>query len=337
MDDELGGSLSPANYRYGGDIYRPETGCEIDGSPIPCNLLSLHLRNHYSTVNIQTRYQGYEGIGPSPFLLRTTLSEKRQDNSGVRVCEENDPSCGGSFEYGDPNTFTNVTEQFRLLLGLMDSRGGSPIIRHPNRADINLNPRNNCEQYLANLFGDSGAYFADGYGVDATIGTDRKKHGGGHLYGSQTDPSIVPNVYVPEGGELLVTAFSKDRNLNRGNFRRITQGNPYVAYGPRDSTTASFVYYANGLGNVTDPVTLVVYHLTDARTKPLAEAGRSLLGKAGGFEEGGLWSTRGADGKFINNNSTHIHIELWSGKHNAFLTPADKADKLLDIRSLCPR
>lgn len=190
---------------------------------------------------------------------------------------------------------------------------------------------NSCEKYLLGLFGEDGGYLADGYGIDATNGTNRVNHYGAHVYGSSSDPKAIARIFVPGGGDLQVTAFYKDKRMNRGEARRIAQNNPFVAYGPETKVTASFIYYKtlNGLVDVT----LVAYHITDVSQRGLVPiGGRLLLGIAGGNETGGSWSFKDGAGKF--SIGTHGHIELWEGKHNSF--PPDRFAVRQDIRKLCP-
>lgn len=58
-DEELGGSLTPADYRFGGNIERPEFGCELDRLPIPCGMLRDALRYYnISEIQVNTRIEG---------------------------------------------------------------------------------------------------------------------------------------------------------------------------------------------------------------------------------------------------------------------------------------
>jgi hypothetical protein len=191
-----------------------------------------------------------------------------------------------------------------------------------------------CEQFLAHLLGSPGAYFASGHGVDETNGVDREGKDPGHLYGSATNPNIAAEFYAPPGGRLLQTAFYNDKTQNSGKAREITGNNPYVAYGKSSEATASFIYYKQ-LGPVRD-VTLVVFHIAGVSPKGLVSnsQGRQFLGIGGGFDEGGSWHFRDENGQWI--EGTHLHIELWAGYHNAFISGADKKRMLIDIRRLCP-
>ena len=141
MDDELGGSLSPANYRYGGDIYRPETGCEIDGSPIPCNLLLTTLRG-FNTVGVQARTQGVEGgrgdLGAISSVWRFNLYQAIdiEDENLTRRAYE----AGGIYDSLDRIGNTNfygrligswlqafITPFGNLLLSKKESRKNAPL------------------------------------------------------------------------------------------------------------------------------------------------------------------------------------------------------------------
>jgi len=59
-DEELGGSLTPLDYRFGGNVERPEFGCEMDRMPIPCGMLRDALR-YYNVSGVGARTQGMEG------------------------------------------------------------------------------------------------------------------------------------------------------------------------------------------------------------------------------------------------------------------------------------
>jgi len=58
-DDELGGSLTPPNYQFGGNVHSPESGCTVDRMPIPCNLLRDSLRYwNVRSFEVNTRIEG---------------------------------------------------------------------------------------------------------------------------------------------------------------------------------------------------------------------------------------------------------------------------------------
>lgn len=59
ISDELGGSLTPANYKFGGDVNNPESGCTWDGTPISCNLISSIIggSKHWQ-IQVNTRMEG---------------------------------------------------------------------------------------------------------------------------------------------------------------------------------------------------------------------------------------------------------------------------------------
>lgn len=67
------------SYRWGSDIYHPETGCSWDGAPIYCNLLSVivNASGPHTTIEVNTRVEGgwdryYSLQGAYRFERRTT-------------------------------------------------------------------------------------------------------------------------------------------------------------------------------------------------------------------------------------------------------------------------
>jgi YD repeat-containing protein len=59
ISDEMGGILNPADYRFGGDVHRPEFGCQLDYSPISCNLLRDALRFYrVREIQVNVRAEG---------------------------------------------------------------------------------------------------------------------------------------------------------------------------------------------------------------------------------------------------------------------------------------
>lgn len=247
---------------------------------------------------------------------------------------------GGGRDYrgliGTPTYFWQMPqmETARITPSAPPPLPGAGTVQEIQTSQTNSDP-SKCEKYLAETFGGKGSYFADGYGVDLTSGAPRGGHYGGHVYGSMTDFSATTEIFVPSGGTLLPTAFFKDKNLNKGESKRIAQNNKYVAYGKETTTTASFIYYET-LGPYTN-VTLVVFHITGVDPKGLVqtEDGRLKLGIAGGMDEGGSWSFK--KGIRYVGTGTHGHIEIWKGKWDSF-SPMDTRPGLRqDIRGLCPK
>lgn len=80
------------NYRYGGELDRPEMGCEWNGTPIRCDLLgsAIHLSGGtQNLVGIAFRHQGYTPSlhsGPNPYAFRTATAGTRVD---IRMCSGN--------------------------------------------------------------------------------------------------------------------------------------------------------------------------------------------------------------------------------------------------------
>jgi thermitase len=187
-----------------------------------------------------------------------------------------------------------------------------------------------CEKYLATLFGDEEAYFADvddGDPVDLTVAgglnggrrppQELERHV--HLYGSENDATKTTNVYIPAGGKILPVVGKLDK-----------PNNPYVGRTKDGDATYMLVYFSQ-LGSLRN-VTLAIFHIADF-TRDKQKDGRTRVGTLGDKKEGGSWTFM-QDGKYT--TGKHVHLDLWQGRYSSLPARERRPSIRAKFSGICP-
>jgi YD repeat-containing protein len=125
--DELGVPSSLRQFRFAGDVERPEFGCSWDGTPLSCNLLTniLHVSGPHAHLKVNDRVEGGWGLYQS---LRGAYTWVRHDSFADDT--GNDPSGPDSKGVYHVDTATRQSSYWELL----GSPFGSP--GYPGGDDI---------------------------------------------------------------------------------------------------------------------------------------------------------------------------------------------------------
>ncbi len=180
-----------------------------------------------------------------------------------------------------------------------------------------------CDKYLANLFGDEGAYFFDNtfWKKDHATGIRRPDDDHSHLYGSERDSTVSTNIYIPAGGKIVPPNTTIPGSKYLGSSRDVftSEGKQQINH------NANYVLVQfKELGKLRN-VTLAIFHVDNFKPEKQS-GGRTRIGTVG--------FTRSEDygsGGETKEGGGHSHFELMEGRKWNLSN-----QKLLSFRDICP-
>jgi hypothetical protein len=314
----------PEPHRYG-NAEDPSTGCVIDGIWQMCNPAQM-LRNGGVIPAALERFQGWSGFSFESMgsgIFRTTIPDIITNNSG-EVWTQPPGTRAEGWRIFEGGIFVSSWNP-------VDSRGGQPPIRHPEREIWRERQKIDCDTFLSNLFGDPGAYFFDNttHQVDSIMG-DRLGFGleqgvDSHLYGSKTDPTKSTNIYVPPGFEPIIPSNNFASKFPAG--QEGATRNKYIGrenYSDGGYKQNYLLFYNRELN-----LTLAIWHVDNYKLEKQAD-GRTKVGTIG-FSN--------LSGGTLEGGGGHAHFDLYfspNGPRSSLPRPSDRPRVRRSFRVFCP-